>query len=267
MVVILYLDTVTQPDITFVLLYLIPIFTITWVSNRFIGYIVSVVVTVMWSFVHIYDIIPSKYENVPFMNGPTRLIIFILFVYILDELHKALHEEWKMARIDNMTNIFNARAFEEILEYEVERSHRYHHPLTLAYIDLDNFKIVNDTMGHHEGNRVLKEIAATLKSHTRSVDIVARVGGDEFVVLIPEVPSKDVENAVIKLSHQLLTVMHKGDWPVTFSIGVAQCLIPPCDSEELMRYADHLMYEAKRKGKNTVEYRLYRDSRRGLNHK
>ena len=105
----------------------------------------------------------------------------------------------------------------------------------------------------------------TLKRHTRSVDIVARVGGDEFVVLVPEVPSKDIEKAVGKLQKQLLLTMERGEWPVTFSIGVSTCMIPPCHGDDIMRYADNLMYEAKRKGKNTVEYRLYKDSRRGLN--
>ncbi len=135
---------------------------------------------------------------------------------------------------------------------------RYHRPVTLAYLDADFFKIVNDTMGHRAGDRVLCAIAETLDANLRRTDIVARLGGDEFVILLPETDETVARQVLRKVNEELTETMRRGSWNVTFSVGVLTCrdVIPSVD--DLVQAGDRLMYEAKRGGKNAMIFGRWR---------
>lgn len=122
----------------------------------------------------------------------------------------------KLTRQDDLTGALNRRGFFEVLDDESKRSQRYLHPLTVVYVDLDDFKLVNDLKGHKTGNLVLQEVARTMQSILREVDFVARLGGDEFALLLPETGAENVRAVLEKLRTALMNKMNARDWRVTF---------------------------------------------------
>ena len=177
---------------------------------------------------------------------------FVLAAALITYLRVKQAELQAVIDTDLVTGATSARGFYRHAEREIYRSHRYGHPLTVAYLDLDNFKQVNDTYGHQEGDRLLRIVAQTIKTHIRAADRVARLGGDEFVILFSETDAPSARHAVEKIRAQLLARMQMEYWPVTFSLGVLTCG-PNCPGlEDVLREADHLMYSVKKAGKNAV---------------
>ena len=172
------------------------------------------------------------------------------------KLRDALEREKNSARVDFLTGILNRRGFYEIAATEAQRARRYRRPLTLMYVDLDNFKAVNDSLGHEVGDELLVKVAATIHSAVRATDIVARLGGDEFTVLLPEADQEAGMTVVRKVQKQLLEAMQQEKWPVTFSIGLTSYRSAPESVEEMIRQADAVMYSVKQKGKNSVAHAM-----------
>ena len=125
--------------------------------------------------------------------------------------------------------------------------------MTLAYIDLDNFKAVNDTLGHHGGDDVLRRTAAVIRQCIRASDVAARLGGDEFVVLLPETGQEVSGGVLERLRSQLAKAFDEAACPVTASVGAVSFAEPPREVDELVRQADAAMYAAKAAGKNRVQ--------------
>jgi diguanylate cyclase (GGDEF)-like protein len=153
---------------------------------------------------------------------------------------------------DPLTGALNSRAFYEAAQTEIERARRYKHSLTIAYLDVDNFKIINDTSGHKEGDNLLRTMVEVMKSRVRRMDIVARLGGDEFAILMPETDQTSAMSVVQQTLKSLADETRKHNWPVTFSTGVLT--IPEAFStvNKMIEVADALMYEAKHGGKNRI---------------
>jgi diguanylate cyclase (GGDEF)-like protein len=146
------------------------------------------------------------------------------------------------------------RAFNECLAHELVRQQRYEHPLSLAFLDCDNFKQVNDHFGHARGDDLLRTVAAAIYGDLREVDVVARLGGDEFAILLPESDVFAAETVAHKLRALLQEVT--SEYGVTFSIGLVTYLVPAENTDDILHTADLAMYEAKRSGKNTVRHRI-----------
>jgi diguanylate cyclase (GGDEF)-like protein len=140
---------------------------------------------------------------------------------------------------------------------EINRSVRYKRPFTLAFIDVDNFKTINDTFGHTTGDIVLRAIAMSIKTHLRRTDIVARVGGDEFVVLMPETNAQIAPVAISNMQRALVNEMNESGWSVTFSIGVLTLSDTSLSVDEMLGRADQLMYVVKNSGKNNIQYAIH----------
>lgn len=189
-----------------------------------------------------------------------RLLFFLIVVFVTASLKLALHREKKIARTDSLTGVSNARYFYEFAEKEIERARRYDHALTIVYIDLDNFKYINDHLGHLTGDRLLKVIADTIRGKIRSIDMVARLGGDEFAVLLPEISFRDSQAVIERMRGLLLEVMEENDWAVTFSMGMIAFKPPPPSVDKLIKEADDLMYIAKQEGKNRIKFRFEEDT-------
>jgi len=160
---------------------------------------------------------------------------------------------------DFLTSLFNRRRFEEELTREAERSSRYGGKGALLMIDLDNFKNVNDTFGHRAGDDLLQGVAGTLRHRVRETDVLARVGGDEFAVLLPEADADQaliVADSILKTLSRKVAVVGEQSIHITASVGVA--LFDDHKAEEVLEFADFAMYEAKRAGRNRVA--MYRPS-------
>ena len=158
------------------------------------------------------------------------------------------------ATTDYLTDLPNARSLFLQLDSELSRGRRTNKPLAVCVLDLDGFKMVNDRFGHLEGNRVLHEVAAGLRTVCREYDYVARMGGDEFVVLLPGVKPTDVDGKILQFREVVAQVcrdLFREDM-LTISIGVAHFLIDGNDAEQLLAEADRRMYKEKRTHKPTL---------------
>jgi two-component system cell cycle response regulator len=163
----------------------------------------------------------------------------------------------ELAERDGLTGLYNHRYFVDMLEREFARARRYHRPLSLVMVDLDGFKAINDACGHPQGDLVLKQISRLLLQTLRFVDVVARYGGDEFVLVLPET---EVRQAM-KLAGRILEEIRQNPFfnsqdgktfPLSASIGVA-CYRPQHSSAgHLLKEADRALYEAKKKGRDQV---------------
>jgi diguanylate cyclase (GGDEF)-like protein len=158
----------------------------------------------------------------------------------------------ELTRLDTLTGLANRRGFYEALENEWARKVRYQHPLTLAYVDLDNFKQVNDLHGHSMGDKLLTRVATTIRENLRKTDTVARMGGDEFAVLLPETGAAEAESVLRKMQQVLQEKIASEGWKVTLSIGGVTHVAAQNSADEMVRQADELMYAVKAGGKNSL---------------
>jgi diguanylate cyclase (GGDEF)-like protein len=188
------------------------------------------------------------------LNTLVRTVIYLILTHLVDKLKMTQKKEKLAARTDFVTGTANRRYFYELLETEIERIRRYPHPITVVYMDMDNFKRVNDLFGHKMGDEVLRLIASELKSKLRKTDIIARLGGDEFALLLPSARLPEADVVISKMRTNLAEEMRQRNWPVTFSIGVVVCLAPPHSAEQIIDKADELMYEVKNSTKNNVRF-------------
>ncbi len=169
-------------------------------------------------------------------------------------LIQAIDREQILSRTDSLTGIANRRVFYEMAEMEINKFRRYGHPFSVLLIDIDKFKNVNDSYGHQKGDSVLCVVANMIKESIRLTDIVARVGGDEFTVLLAEIGIESLATTVLRLQSKLVDTARVNGWPITFSIGVVTFNIVPKNVDEIMKEADVLMYTAKHAGKNNINY-------------
>jgi len=166
-----------------------------------------------------------------------------------------LFEEVKSLAIrDGLTGLYNNRHFREVLAHQVEVSRRYGWPLSLLFLDIDNFKNINDTWGHPEGDLVLKALASFLQAHVRLADVLCRYGGEEFVVLLPQTAWNQAHRLAERLREEIAgtpILLSHGEIHITVSIGLS-CLTPSLSGEDLVKSADAALYKAKQSGKNRV---------------
>ncbi|MBE9139530.1 GGDEF domain-containing protein [Nodosilinea sp. LEGE 07088] len=220
------------------------------------GLFIAVCCTLAW---FLADIAARQYDIalLPYWNAAVRFGFFSIINFLLVSHRQAYVREQQLARIDGLTGIYNRRFFLELLELELERTRRYHQPLTLAYLDIDDFKLVNDKLGHSSGDRLLQTVAQTLKETVRSCDIVARLGGDEFAILLPQIDSQQAAIALTRTHHQLKKISQSNRWPIGFSMGAITFNTPPPSTDALIAQADQLMYAVKGSGKNRLECQEY----------
>jgi diguanylate cyclase (GGDEF)-like protein len=250
-------DYLTGNELTLSLFYLIPIVLVTWAAGKQTGLFMSFMsaLTLLYA-----EIAAGQIYSHPifyFLNTLVRALFYVVVVYLVAELQKARKEELLAARTDFITGAVNARYFNELLQMEISRIRRYPHPITLVYVDVDNFKLVNDLFGHRIGDEVLRCIADELKSQLRITDTVARLGGDEFVMLLPSTRQPEARMVVSKVYANLIEKMRQRNWPVTFSMGAVTCEFSPYSAEQLVNMADELMYEVKNSTKNDVRFRTW----------
>lgn len=249
-------DRMTGQDMSFLLFYLIPVYYFVWFTTRKLGVLSSVVCAVIWvvenagSKGHIY------HPNLSYLNMSIELVFFFLVTYLLCTLKEALGINEELSREDLLTGVMNRSAFYDFAGREINRLDRYKRPFTIAYMDIDNFKIVNYRFGHHTGDRLLCSVAETIKKNLRKVDMVSRFGGDEFTMLLPECGAESAQVVLSRIRNVLLNIMEKNEWPVTFTFGTVTFLKAPVSVEEMMKKVGSVMYAAKDGGMNMIEHEV-----------
>lgn len=256
-------DIATGFEISFSIFYLGPVALSTWYAGRREGFLTSAVAAAAWFLAD--SIAGHSYSSplIPFWNALVRFGYFTITVYLLTRLRRQLELERHLARIDGLSGTLNRRAFQERLEYALAMAARNGQPLTLAYLDLDNFKLINDTLGHAAGDITIRQVARVLIESTRRTDIVARLGGDEFALLLPDTDRDGAAQLLQETRVSLLSASPHADFPIRCSIGAVTFSgkLPTCD--QAIGAADALMYEVKSAGKDAIESRVQGESSSG----
>jgi diguanylate cyclase (GGDEF)-like protein len=186
---------------------------------------------------------------------------------LLGEIESQRRQLLEIAGSDELTGLANRRRFNEVLDLEVERAQRFHRALTLVLFDLDALKLVNDTHGHPGGDAAIRHIALCLKAEIRRYEVAARIGGDEFAVLLVDTNFDQGRFVAEKLRSRIADATVPGIGQVTISAGVAAIPAHAQTAPELVRIADQALYEAKRAGRNRVAVsRDVREERSGERH-
>jgi diguanylate cyclase (GGDEF)-like protein len=245
------------PQFSLTMFYLIPIGLVTWFSKAWLGFVFSILGALTWLIADLTSGATYSSPDIPYWNGVVRLGSLFILTFVLSVLKSTLKQEKEYSRTDFLTGTRNRRYFIELLDQEINRARRYDRSFTVVWIDLDNFKTVNDCFGHSTGDLILRLVARTLQENIRVTDTVARLGGDEFALLLPETGRNVAETILRKVRKINLDIMERHGWPVTLSIGVVTFKSPPSTVDETLRISDQLMYAAKNNGKDGIRYDVF----------
>ena len=257
-VIISVADFFVGYEISTSLFFLVPIALVTWYGTSRLGVYYSFLSVSIWFLIDtVVSGHPYVHPLIPYWNSGVRLGLFLVATQFLALLKSQSHIEQSLSRTDGLTGVMNGRGFAEAAERMFELAARHGRPTSLAYIDLDDFKQVNDRQGHSEGDKVLQTVGEVLLESMRKTDLVSRLGGDEFAIALPETNEAGAQAFFGKVRGNLALAMKKNNWPVGFSIGVISFDLPPADFDEAVRLADALMYQVKKNGKNNILFAHY----------
>lgn len=246
------LDYRFGPGISLFIFYFFPVALATWYANWPAGaacaLIADLPVLAELAGTNYFTGRPGVVAWALLMHSGSLLVL----VYLLNQLSILLQREAALARNDVLTGILNRRGFFERLQFTVLLAKRQPLGFALAFIDLDDFKAVNDRCGHAEGDRVLRVAARIFQQTTRQSDVAARLGGDEFALLLHGVDRPRATLFITELQEEFRRAFQLESTSVTCSIGCVVCDAAPLNADDVVRAADLLLYEVKRRGKNGV---------------
>jgi diguanylate cyclase (GGDEF)-like protein len=233
--------------------YILPVGFIAWAAGRAPGMLVAFLASAVEAGAT-FAANPGARPGVVIVSCVLELLVFLGAAHTMSLLRDHLEFERLTSLTDPLTGVGNSRSFRRAAERELDRARRLAAALSLAYVDLDGFKDVNDTRGHAAGDELLSLVGRTLAGSVRSTDLVARLGGDEFAVLLPHADASTCRGVVERLRERLAAAVLRPAPEVTFSIGVATFLSPAPSVDALLGAADSAMYEVKRTAKGGVRY-------------
>jgi diguanylate cyclase (GGDEF)-like protein len=245
------------PELPIAVMYLLPVLVLVWTSGRYLGLVGAALTALFRVLVDLAYPHSISHWSVPLWNFILSVPLYLLVALLVQRTRELLERERGMALTDPLTHLGNRRFFLDIARVELNRTRRYNRPLAVGYIDVDYFKDVNDKMGHAAGDSLLQLISSELMVVLRTSDVVARIGGDEFAVLLPETSPDGAEIAFSKMSEHLMTAVRAANYPVSFSIGVVTYEQGEVSLDALLEEADGLMYIVKKQGKGALLIRAH----------
>ncbi len=251
LVCVAVLDTVSGSEISVSIFYLVPVSFAGAMLSRRAGIAVAFVCAATWGYLEVRTGRPYSAAWIPMWNSVVRLGFFLLVNELIARLRRASAHERSLARQDSLTGIANGRVFEEDAERIIALSRRSRRPFTIAYIDLDRFKHVNDEFGHSEGDELLRAVATIIAGSVRETDIVARLGGDEFGILMPDTNAEQGRVTLDRIA-AAVAIEITGRWTVGATMGAVSFTEPPEGVDSAVRQADALMYQGKAEGRGRI---------------
>ncbi|MCW6036124.1 GGDEF domain-containing protein [Spirulina subsalsa FACHB-351] len=242
-------------DISFFLFYLVPVAIVTWFIRGEWGILFGVISAVFWLASDL-RIELGKHLSAHLWNMSVRSIQFAIIVYLLTAFKRAYNLEKTLARFDTLTQTVNRYHFFELLQAQLTLNQKNCISFTIAYIDLDDFKQINDKFGHQVGDNILRKFAHTIQQNIRSQDILGRLGGDEFVLLLPNLNPQEAPTFLKRIQGCLTQITTPDHHSITVSIGAATFECFPTSCDEVLEYVDQLMYNVKMSGKNNIIYEI-----------
>jgi len=255
--VVAYVDSVTGTELRVFPLYFLPVLVVSLRLGRWPGLATAAACAAAWDLSHRLAGLRPGGSAIDLANLFVMAVAFAVVALLGAAQRGWLQRERSLSRTDGLTGVLNGRGFYEAAAVELARSSRYGHSLTVAYVDLDGFKEINDRFGHARGDAVLLAVARAIRRGCRSTDIVGRLGGDEFVVLFPESGHDAAEAALVKLRARVQEAASEHGPALTASIGAVSFAKPPAEVEVLVHEADKAMYAAKAGGKDALRCVAY----------
>ena len=245
-----YLQYLSGPDLVFSIFYVLPLMLLGWrVGGRAAA--PSCAVAALTAALADSAFAPGREEIwVVVWNAASRFGGFLLVA----SLRAGVERQERLAGTDTLTGVSNGRVFAEAAERSIATFGTRGRPVTVCYLDLDDFKNINDAHGHSGGDAALRAVAEALRSSTREEDVVARVGGDEFALLLPDTGSAGAVRMLDTLMDRVAHAARPAPEGFSFSVGAATFLVPPASVDEMLAAADAMMYAAKRAGKATYQH-------------
>jgi len=250
--VVAALDFVSGVEIRVYPLYYLPIAFSAWYIGRQWTVVVAALSTTAWITSNYHAGMHYSSTAIWAFNASMHMVSFLVVGLLLAQLKTALTHERELSRTDPLTALLNVRAFHEEARRVLSEARRKGRPVTVAYLDLDDFKSINERLGHHGGDETLRRVATAIRRSTRISDLAARVGGDEFVLVFPETGMDAARVALDRLRAALAQMVGETGPFVTASIGAVVFEAIPESVEEMVREADQWMYRAKAAGKDRV---------------
>jgi diguanylate cyclase (GGDEF)-like protein len=228
---------------------LVPTLLIAWYLGLGWGLAAATFVVLSWFIADLIAVVETVPPWVVYVNAAVRLLVFCLMAYLAASLRRAYREQRMLATQDPLTGLANRRQFMVIAESERRRAARSRNPMTLAFLDLDGFKQLNDSEGHRRGDEALRLFGRHLRERLRSMDCAARVGGDEFVVLLPDTDAHGGPQVIAELQKTATEALAASGFGLGASAGVVTFQTVPASVDDMLQAADRLMYEAKTQGR------------------
>ena len=255
LVFVFTVDVAVGPHIEFSVLYVFPVIIIAWWGSRSAALAMSAASSIAWMLVHVVE---DAVRTAPLWADAivllTRFFGMAVIAFAIYKVRELTEDYAELAELDPLTDILNRRILFERLDAEIARCQRYPEALTVLYFDADDFKGVNDRLGHAAGDKMLCELAAAMTETLRPVDVCARVGGDEFVSVLPETDAEGARASATRLFERLHEVASR--YGASISLGVVTFLTPPRSNDAAVSDADRAMYRAKAAGPGRIEFEL-----------
>jgi len=240
----------------FASLAMLPVMLIAWLGGRGPGLAMAFVASTMWTATDIYGGRQFSMVWIPWLNAIVRFLTYGLMVLLVSQVKFQFSQERELATHDALTGLLNRRGILAQGLVEAERANRYRSHFAVIFLDLDNFKTLNDRMGHHIGDEALQAISGALRGTTRTSDLLARMGGDEFALVLPEIDFDAAKHAAHKIFKAVNRALEAYP-PTSASVGVAWFQEADRSFLELLQVADDLMYTVKADGKNDILIRRF----------
>ncbi len=243
-----WIDFITGTEIRILPLYFVPLLLAGWNLGAVGAALSALLAGTVWLAVTVRLAVSFQAVHIWVVSAVTEGSEFLLFSLLIAGLRHALDRVDALSRTDQLTGLLNRRAMTESFSRAVALCKRNGRAASLVSIDLNNFKHANDKFGHHRGDELLRQCANLLRDSLRTSDIIARIGGDEFVVFLPETGAEQAAALVERIRRAVDSASDFRLTGVTLSIGTFSEAPVASDLEALLRGADALMYEAKRQG-------------------
>jgi len=253
-------DYLTGYELSLSVFYLAPVAIAGWYAGRSSAIGMAFSSCLSWYIADLGAAHPYSSAAVAVWNAFVRLGFFLITAFLITALRTTLRMQQDLALRDALTGLYGRHEFNDRLKHDLALAQRRKTALSLAYVDVDDFKAVNDTYGHDGGDRVLRAIADTLKKSLRMIDTPARLGGDEFALILPDTDSERARQTFARFEREFRAIPEVSDWSITCSIGVVTYLNPAASPEQAVATADQLMYQVKRSGKGAVAYSVFGES-------
>jgi diguanylate cyclase (GGDEF)-like protein len=245
-------DYMTGTEVRTFPLYYVPISLLAWHHGRTGAMLAAAACAAAWLASNFLAGLQYSAVDIWVINTVVQAASFATIGILIAVLRESIARERALNRIDPLTLLLNSRAFYDDAQRLLSLCRRNGYAITVAYVDLDNFKDVNDQLGHRAGDELLRSVGGVFRQNVRPSDLVARLGGDEFAILLPHTDASGVSPMLERVRLALRTTFEAAPVPVTASIGAVTFVTTPKDVEQMVHDADACMYSAKKQGGDQV---------------